>query len=273
MISDQSKAHKIDTMDNESIIQTVKDEMEILTNKQIMLMKYTTELEDRRHRFIEFIKNRELLKISTEARENLLVNVEAMEINVVRAAKIANVKGVKEQSNKKCRYNNVGYCKMGTDCVYNHSNKVCDEFLTTRCPDPKSCSYRHPKECKFWLGDPRGCLRGQECKYLHKMENKGRHIKTSEGDCNIEDISNRVLNKEDKTIDKDINISNNSDKDNIEEMVIDMEEKNSPKDDIITSLRNNSKTLETENRILTQQIEKLKRVVTNMNKHIQAKEM
>ena len=56
-------------------------------------------------------------------------------------------------------------------------------------------------------------------------------------------------------------------------MVIDMEEKNSPKDDIITSLRNNSKTLETENGILTQQIEKLKRVVTNMNKHIQAKEM
>ena len=66
---------------------------------------------------------------------------------------------------------------------------------------------------------------------------------------------------------------NNSDKGNIEEMVVEMEEKNSPEDDIITSLRNNSKTLETENGILTQQIEKLKRVVTNMNKHIQAKEM
>ena len=49
--------------------------------------------------------------------------------------------------------------KWGGDCEYSHSDKICDQFLTNGiCSEPKLCLLRHPKECKFWLGDARGCL-------------------------------------------------------------------------------------------------------------------
>ena len=49
--------------------------------------------------------------------------------------------------------------------------------MNGKCSEPKFCPNRHPKECKFWLGDVRGCLRGDECKYLHKTENQGKKFK------------------------------------------------------------------------------------------------
>ena len=44
----------------------------------------------------------------------------------------------------------------------------------------QNLSLRHPKDCKFWLGDTRGCLRGRSCKVLHKVENKGKKVKDHE---------------------------------------------------------------------------------------------
>ena len=43
----------------------------------------------------------------------------------------------------------------------------------------------HPNECKFWLRDTR--FMGQECKYLHWIENKGKSIEKSGLSCNIND--------------------------------------------------------------------------------------
>ena len=73
---------------------------------------------------------------------------------------------------------NVGFCKIKGDCAYYHADKVCDQFLTDgKWPQSKTCLLWHPKRCKFWLGAERGCLRGQDCKYLYKLENKGNTIK------------------------------------------------------------------------------------------------
>ena len=41
----------------------------------------------------------------------------------------------------------------------------------------KMCKMRHPKSCKFWLKDARGCLRGDSCKYLHLNGEEGKSIK------------------------------------------------------------------------------------------------
>ena len=69
---------------------------------------------------------------------------------------------------------------MKNGCVYYHSDNICDEFLRKgMCSEPKSvCLFRHPKECKYWLGDTKGCLRGELCNYFHKTENEERTEKS-----------------------------------------------------------------------------------------------
>ena len=50
-----------------------------------------------------------------------------------------------------------------------------------------------------------------------------------------------------------------------EDMVVDMEEEASNKDELIVKLRTKSGTLETENKVLKEQLEQMKHVVMNMN--------
>ena len=124
-----------------------------------MIVKYNNELEDRRLRLMEFVQNSEKLDISERARDNILHNVSCMELTVTKSS---NVKGQTVTSKKKCRHNNSGYCKMKAECVYYHSDKICDQYLANgKCTESRLCLDRHPKECKFWLEDPRGCHRGE----------------------------------------------------------------------------------------------------------------
>ena len=142
-------------MENGNVMEIVLYEIDIITKEQTMIVKYNNELEDRRLRLMEFVKNSEILEISAEARQNLLHNVSDMELKVTKSF---NVKGKNVASKKKCRHTNNGYCKMKAE--YYHSEKICDQFLANgKCRDSRLCLDRHPKECKFWLGDPQGCLR------------------------------------------------------------------------------------------------------------------
>ena len=122
-------------MENVNVMEIVLYEIDIITKEQTMIVKYNNELEDRRLRLMEFVKNSEILEISAEARQNLLHNVSDMELKVTKSF---NVKGKNVASKKKCRHNNNGYCKMKAECVYYHSEKICDQFLANRkCRDSK----------------------------------------------------------------------------------------------------------------------------------------
>ena len=57
---------------------------------------------------------------------------------------------------------------------------------------------------------------------------------------------------------------------NVEDIEVDMEDKISPIDDIDHNSRLKIDTLETENASLKEQLEKLKRLVLNMNNHIKS---
>ena len=147
------------------------------------------------------------------------------------------------------------------------------------------CSRRNPKECKFWLGDPRGCLRGQICKYLHRAESLRKNIKNrviieekAKGRNNTDSSANGIKND---SSGKDLTRSNTRhvmEKDdeqnpkNKEAMVIDVEDVQTSKDDIITTLRINTRSLENDNRVLKEQLARLNRVVINMNEHIKGKQ-
>ena len=73
---------------------------------------------------------------------------------------------------------------------------ICEQFVATgKCSETIFCINRHPKEWKFWLEDPRGCLRGQMCMYLHKVENKGKNMKASKAKSERDEDSKKGKNR------------------------------------------------------------------------------
>ena len=168
---------------------------------------------------------------------------------------------------------------MKDDCVYYHSDGICDGFLRTGlCPEPKGdCWLRHPKECKHWLGDTRGCLRGELCKYLHKTENEGKNLKGHEhkhhasekepGGTNPKRDTNNVKDQE-----KDN--STNGEQENKEicdDNIVDMEEEFPLKNNTNDETNRELAELKEEKKTLNDQVEKLQRIIYNMNKALKAR--
>ena len=128
------------------------------------------------------------------------------------------------------------------------------------------------------MGDPQGCLRGQICKYLHKIENKGKNVKDRESNSDVSDKASEKVKvfsikatHDDKKDTANKNDEQNHDKmGNVEDIEVDMEDKISPIDDIDHNSRVKIDTLETKNASLKEQLEKLKRVVVNMNNRIKS---
>ena len=177
-----------------------------------------------------------------------------MELNVTKSS---NLKGKNVTLKKKCRHNNYGYCKMKTECVYRHSDQICDQFLANgKCTEARLCLDRHPKECKFWLGDPQGCLRGELCKYLHTNESKGKDVKNGDIHNRAEETNVIFPDKSTPNVEKEIDNTsddiNDGEQLNEEDMVVDMEEEPSNKDEIIVKL--GTKSLEGENKVLKEQL-------------------
>ena len=273
----------------DGIMEHVMDNILNIENEQSKVIAYISELEMRRIHLLNRVGSLNEDIVTNGVKEKLTNKIIHMEIKV-GFVETFQTKGFKETRQSKCRHNNAGYCRMKTDCVFYHAEEVCEKFITTECSEPKLCSYRHPKECKYWLGDVQGCLRGQKCKYLHRIENKGKKIKNA--DLNV-DINNtvqknkdsvqnsdgakkrKISQREDSDISKTLNQEekddlNNSDK--IIEKNTDIEEVESLKDDIIFGLRKSGEQLEKDNKVLKEQLEKFKRVVTNMDKYIKDRE-
>ena len=172
----------------------VLHEVDIIIQKQIMVMKFNAEVEDRRIRLMEFIQSSDESQLSRENRKNILEKVYNMKMEVLgttwnlssncathriidKEEVINNSVDIKKR-NVKCRYNDRVYCRQLSGCVFLHSDIICDKvFSNSKCSDSKECLLRHPKDCKYWMGDRRGCLMGEVCKYLHISSKKGIHIK------------------------------------------------------------------------------------------------
>ena len=68
---------------------------------------------------------------------------------------------------KKCRYHNRGYCKFKDNCRFLHSQVICGNFLENQVCRTRQCQKRHPRDCRYWTGNPEGCIRQETCQYLH----------------------------------------------------------------------------------------------------------
>jgi hypothetical protein len=86
--------------------------------------------------------------------------------------------------NKKCRYNDKGYCKFQKRCRYFHPLEICKIHLEKQKCKDKGCRGRHPKACRWFQRDI-GCKR-RNCEYLHvflaKTENEAK-TKSKDYEC------------------------------------------------------------------------------------------
>ena len=162
----------------ENVVENVViDDILNLEREQRNVFAYINELESRRNQLLSLLGTipEEMLSARTKVALSTKLAKMALVVSVSKPEETQTSRTTTKQ--KRCRHNNQGFCKMGAGCAYYHADKVCDSFLMHgKCSEPKFCQNRHPKECKFWLGDIQGCLRGQVCKYVHKTENKGKKL-------------------------------------------------------------------------------------------------
>ena len=258
------------------IVENIVDTIFHLEKEQSKVLAYMSELEERRKYLLGHLEslNEDILTDSAKKKlSNKIIQME-MKATFVESNEKQSLKDTKQ---RKCRHNNAGYCKMKAECVYYHSDIICEEFFQKgKCSESQWCLKRHPKECKFWKGDPRGCLRGQQCRYLHKHENKGINIKATELSCSTKDNDSKI--NESKTDKKGKDTHKTSDEQSHGNVVnddsivkdMDMDDDKSQNNDNIREWMSKSDALEKENNVLKEQLNKLQRVVINMNNHIEA---
>ena len=70
-----------------------------------------------------------------------------------------------EESIKKCKFDNLGFCKANISCKFYHADKECEFYLNNGYCNKMLCRGRHPRKCYFF--DRRYCFRGESCRYLH----------------------------------------------------------------------------------------------------------
>ena len=83
-----------------------------------------------------------------------------------------------------CYHNNIGYCKYGKNCKYQHFYELCPKQV---CRDEK-CEFRHPKSCKF----------DGKCKFLKKKLCVYKHIANDDKN-EIQDLEEKLMELE-KTV-------------------------------------------------------------------------
>ena len=240
-------------MENEvDVVEIVFVEIDIIMKEQLKIFSYNAELEDRRLRLMDFIKHSEHLKVSKELRENMTTKASSLEIKVVRKHEPPREDVSENKNSKKCRYDNKGFCKFQKKCKFFHSGKICEKYIQEgKCDLGQSCLCRHPKECKYWLRDSKGCTRAECCKYLHKMDSKRPE---TQGTNTKEDVSDFI---------HVIKESDNGTKE-----ITELKEEINVKDDMIKVLEEKEKALKNENETLKAQVEKLKIIATNMHKEL-----
>ena len=86
-------------------------------------------------------------------KETLEKQVNSMEMKLSKNCATDRIKDKEEvfekskefKKNTKCRYNNRGYCKSQMECVYFHSDRICDKVLSnSKCTESETCHQRHP---------------------------------------------------------------------------------------------------------------------------------
>ena len=81
----------------------------------------------------------------------------------------------KSKNSKRCRYWNRGFCRIGDECKYYHSEEDCQSYMEGGICRDRNCDRRHRKDCRYFKEEA-GCFRGESCEYLHTKKNKRKQV-------------------------------------------------------------------------------------------------
>ena len=117
----------------------------------------------------QYSHTNELLKVI----DNRLVDLESKILesnNIIEKLEEEKAK----QEVKQCIFDRTGFCRENKQCMFFHSEEVCEIFLDAGICWKQNCIKRHPKTCRYFQ---RGfCRRGEECVYLRKSINPERPV-------------------------------------------------------------------------------------------------
>ena len=147
------------------------------------------------------------LPIAGGALENLINKVSKMEMKVLFKSE-CEMKNLERNYEKKCRYEDKGYCKYKSNCKFYHPGQICEKFLRDgKCESGQTCNNRHPRKCRYWKGGE-GCNRQQACKYLH---DQGDNYKPMASDAdNVDKHSEKTFMETDENVVENNNINTDS---------------------------------------------------------------
>ena len=235
-----------------------------LVECQKFVMEEVKFLEGKRRELTQFIQNLH----DSEYKETLENKINKMEMKLFiqdvsdkvidKAEVIVKDKSEKKKKTIKCRYYDRGFCKSKSECDFFHSDKICDQILSNeKCSEPKTCLQRHPKDRKHWMGDTRGCLRGDECKYLHFSSKKGKNIRENKSYPKNKNYKEKVNDTPRRIKEKQAEEVNDSFKKELE-----------AKDEEMKRKDNKISELMSEKEDLLEQFNKIKRCAKNMDQEI-----
>ena len=158
------------------VLENIVDSILFIEKEHRQIWNIIENLENQRKNALSIVQNFTDEVCTSVARKKLIDKLVNLKFDTSEEV----TKNVDKKEGRKCRYYNKGYCKNETECNFYHPENVCDKsLLENECSD-RGCTKRHPRSCKFWLKDSRGCFRGDLCKYLHREKEKGQHIKDLE---------------------------------------------------------------------------------------------
>ena len=251
------------------VLGAVIDDILLIENEHRHVLAYISNLEQKRKNVQNLVQGLGNDVCTTGAKDRLIDIIDKLKFKIAEDCN-ENVVKTKE-SEKKCRYYNKGYCKNKLDCKFYHPESVCENFLLNKsCPE-RGCTKRHPSSCKFWQRGPRGCFRGETCKYLHRLEDMGKDKKEL---CDGNKSDNEIRYNCPKPDDDDPLEKAKEDTEREKESERVAMEKTKSKENILShesekrNLEDEITKLKYENVDLIAQLEKLKRVLAVMDKQL-----
>ena len=84
--------------------------------------------------------------------------------NIIEKLKKSSISETKDEEVKQCIFDRTGFCREKDQCMFLHTDEVCEIFLGNQICWKKKCIKRHPKVCRYFK---RGVCRRDGCRYLH----------------------------------------------------------------------------------------------------------
>ena len=107
----------------------VIDDILNLEREQQKVYAYIHELETRRIQLLSSLGTIPEGMISPRTKFALSNKISKMALAVSLSKPEETRNNRTTRTQKRCRHQNQGFCKMGSECEYSHADKVCDSFL------------------------------------------------------------------------------------------------------------------------------------------------